>query len=65
MIEKTVEVPALWTPAEAARYLHTTEGGLKRLRYRGVGPTYLKAGTRVLYRVEDVLAWLQERKGAA
>lgn len=52
--------PDLWTPAQTAEYLHTTEDALKVRRYRRSGPPYLKAGARVLYRAEDVVAWLQE-----
>ncbi|PVE20644.1 hypothetical protein DC522_31085 [Microvirga sp. KLBC 81] len=31
---------------------------LERWRVEGVGPTYIKAGRRVLYRREDVEIWL-------
>lgn len=55
-----VNPPSLWTPAQTAEYLHTTEDALKVRRYRRSGPPYLKAGARVLYRAEEVVAWLQE-----
>jgi hypothetical protein len=32
----------------------TTAGRLANMRSEGVGPHYLKIGTRVLYRVDDV-----------
>lgn len=55
--------PVLWTPAQAAEYLHTTEDALRIRRYRRSGPPFFKAGARVLYRADDVVAWLEE--GAA
>ncbi|GAA1053560.1 helix-turn-helix transcriptional regulator [Dietzia natronolimnaea] len=56
-------VPELWTPEQTAEYLHTTPASLRLMRYRRTGPDFVKAGPRVLYRVDDVVAWLQE--GAA
>lgn len=50
--------PDLMTPGEAAKYLRTTEAALRQLRNRRSGPRYLKAGHRVLYRVEDLVAYL-------
>ncbi|MCT1516583.1 DNA-binding protein [Dietzia cercidiphylli] len=55
--------PVLWTPAQTAEYLHTTEESLKVRRYRRSGPPFIRAGHRVLYRAQDVLDWLEE--GAA
>lgn len=50
------------TPAEVANALHTTEPGLAQMRYRGVGPRYVKVGAghrgRVLYRWSDVEEFL-------
>ncbi|SUA72630.1 Uncharacterised protein [Nocardia otitidiscaviarum] len=48
----------LATPAEVAIALRTTTGALAQLRYRGEGPTFRKLGRRVLYRWEDVNAWV-------
>lgn len=62
-MRKTIEAPELWTPEQTAEYLHTSPGSLRRMRSRGRGPKYLKAGARVLYRAQDVLDWLQERGG--
>ena len=36
----------------------TTRAGLAQMRFKGNGPTYLKPGKRVLYRKEDVIAWV-------
>jgi hypothetical protein len=48
----------LGTPAEVARFLHVTEGALSQDRYRGTGPRFIKHGRRVLYRWQDVYAYL-------
>lgn len=34
---------------------------LERWRWKGGGPAYLKIGGRVVYRIEDVLAYEQRR----
>ena len=31
-------------------------------RHKGIGPTFIKAGTRVLYSGADLNQWLQDRK---
>lgn len=50
-------------PREVAGYLGMTEGALAQMRYRGTGPAFIKAGPRkVLYRWEDVDAWLDQGK---
>lgn len=43
---------------EAAEHLRTTPGNLAQLRYQGRGPKYHKAGSKVLYKVEDLDAWI-------
>lgn len=48
------------TSKEVAKILHTSESGLAQMRYRGVGPKFIKAGPRkVIYtrrHVEEYLA---------
>ncbi len=51
-------LPELGTPAEVARYLHTTVDALAQKRYLGNRPKFIKMGHRVLYRWSDVLEWL-------
>jgi len=43
---------------EVASVLHTTEQGLAAMRYRGIGPKFIKVGQKVLYRWSDVNAYL-------
>ncbi|MDW5613242.1 DNA-binding protein [Mycolicibacterium sp. D5.8-2] len=48
------------TSKEVASYLHTTEAGLAQMRYRGIGPKFVKVGPRkVIYRWSDVKAYLE------
>jgi hypothetical protein len=47
------------TAKEVAAYLHTTEAGLAQLRYRGMGPKFIKIGPRkVIYRWSDIREYL-------
>ena len=49
------------TSKEVAAYLHTTEAGLAQMRYRGVGPKFVKVGPRkVIYRWSDIQDYLDE-----
>lgn len=43
---------------EASAWLKLSERTLERLRLTGDGPRFVKAGRRVLYRQEDLSAWI-------
>lgn len=49
------------TPAQVALLIPgMTKAALAQLRYRGLGPTYLKPTAKlVLYRRDDVIHWLE------
>ena len=47
-------------PPQLAGLLNISIRTLERWRVEGVGPAYVKAGRRVLYRREDVESWLAE-----
>ena len=48
---------------EAARILKLSESLLEKMRVTGNGPPFCKAGPRiVVYRVGDILNWLESRK---
>jgi len=51
----------LQSQREAANYLRLSERTLERLRLTGGGPRYCKLGRRVVYRSEDLLAWVAAR----
>ena len=40
--------------------LLATRGTMSQWRHRGVGPPYVKLGTRVLYRGSELNSWLDE-----
>lgn len=49
----------LVSPALLAEYLGTTTGALAQMRYRGMGPRFIKLGAKaVRYSMGDVNAWL-------
>lgn len=46
---------------EVAEYLGTTPGSLAQMRYRGIGPKFVKLGPKsVRYRESDVKEWLDK-----
>lgn len=54
----------LRTP-EAARFVGLSPSTLEKLRRTGGGPKFIKLARRVVvYRVEDLRAWLTEREAA-
>jgi len=46
---------------EAAKILGLAPSTLAKLRLSGNGPVYCKLGRRVVYRQEDLEAWLESR----
>jgi hypothetical protein len=51
----------LLTQREAAMALRCSERTLERLRLSGVGPRYVKTTRRVLYREDDLEAWVASK----
>ena len=47
---------------EAARYLGISAGTMTNWRNRKEGPPYIKIGTSVRYRLEDLKAWIVARR---
>lgn len=45
----------------AAAYLNGSERTLEAWRHKGGGPAYFKCGRKVLYRIEDLDAFVQRR----
>ena len=52
------ETPEYLTDAEATEYLRLAPSTLANWRLRGRGPSFYKAGTRVLYAKRDLDTWL-------
>ena len=53
--------PISLSAKEAAKILGLASSTLAKLRLKGNGPVYYKLGRRVVYRRDDLLAWLQSR----
>ena len=47
---------------QAAAYLTVSPGTLAHMRVTGDGPRYARVGRRVIYALEDLDAWVEERK---
>jgi DNA-binding transcriptional MerR regulator len=61
--EHTAEpAPALLTITEAAELLRALVATLRYWRHLGAGPTSFRLGRRVLYRRDDLLAWIDARR---
>jgi predicted DNA-binding transcriptional regulator AlpA len=57
----TTSNPITLTASEAARVLGLAPSTLAKLRLSGNGPLYCKLGRRVVYRRDDLVAWLESR----
>jgi len=57
-------LPTFLTEAEVAERLAISPRTLQTWRYKGGGPRYLKVGSAVRYRPEDVAAWLERQTRA-
>lgn len=51
----------LLTVEDVAALVHTTPQAIHSQRHRGIGPRGVRIGKRVLFREEDVNAWLDGR----
>lgn len=49
---------------DAARYIGFKYGTLKKWRVTGDGPVYVRAGTRIVYLIEDLDSWLRANRVA-
>jgi Helix-turn-helix domain len=55
--------PVLLTVSEVAALLRCSISSLNKWRCLGGGPTFVKVGARVRYRLPDIAAWItQERR---
>ena len=55
-----VKMPELWDQRTLADYLGKSTSWCERARWAGEGPPFIKLGRHVRYRVDDVLAWIDE-----
>lgn len=56
------ELPTLLTPKELAELLDISPETLAQNRYLGQGVPYIKVGKRVRYRLDDVVAYLNDNR---
>src|SRR4051812_48006828 len=61
MIALAGDNACLFTTKEAARYLRVSHRTMEDWRYKGGGPSFSKAGKRILYRKGDLDAFLTAR----
>lgn len=59
--ERREESPFLH-PDEAAKYLRITRRALENFRVTGKGPAYRKHGGRVVYHIDELDEWSQNRR---
>lgn len=65
MNDSRVQPIDLMTTAEVAEYLKTPEATLRFYRHQGTGPrSFRMGGRRVMYRRQDVDAWLMQQINA-
>lgn len=50
------------TAVKAARQLELSVSTLAKMRLSGTGPDYCKLGRRVVYRAEDLEAWVKANR---
>ncbi len=50
---------------EAAEYCGSSSSTFEKMRLRGGGPRFIKLGRRVVYRPDDLDAWLLENRRAS
>ena len=55
------EEDRLLTEPLAARKMRLSTAGLRKMRWRGTGPKYLRLGRLVRYRLRDIENWLDSK----
>ena len=61
-MSQTVASRHLMTRPEAAQYLRLSDKTLARWAWAGKGPSWMKAGGKVLYDAADLDAWLEGQR---
>ena len=59
----TYHQPELLTITEAADLLRAPVATLRYWRHRNIGPHSFRVGRRVLYRQDDLRAWIDAQRG--
>lgn len=61
----TTSAPGALDTADAAQYTGIARATLKKWRTTGVGPPYVRAGTKIVYLIEDLDQWLRDHRVSA
>lgn len=51
-------IPEMLTDKQVGDIVHMKPSSLAQMRYKGTGPKFVKLGSRVLYRRDDVIEWI-------
>jgi predicted DNA-binding transcriptional regulator AlpA len=62
VMEMNSTISSVLDTIQAASQVGLSVSTLAKLRSRGDGPAYCKLGRRVVYRPEDLAAWLDEHR---
>ena len=57
-----IQGPTILNAAQAAERLSLSVSTLAKMRLSGAGPAYAKLGRRVVYRIEDLDAWVAQNR---
>jgi predicted DNA-binding transcriptional regulator AlpA len=60
MFPQSIDLSALVTEKEAARFLSMSFRTLQSWRSEGKGPPYVKLGRSIRYRMNDLLVWTEK-----
>ncbi len=61
-LRKPAVVPEYLTPAEVSIFLNMPAKTLEHWRAKGEGPRFSHVGRHVRYHVDDLRAWMRERR---
>ena len=51
-----------WPNSQYCEFMKMTPAAAAQQRYKGTGPRFIRAGSRIYYDPEDVYAWLDGNK---
>lgn len=61
MYVKAPDTYQLYSNEEAAKLLGITAKALATMRWKGLGPVFVKMGRRIMYRYGDLVSYIDKR----
>lgn len=61
LYKKLAQVAPLWTEKDVATFLRLSSSTLRRWRCLRYGPPYIRVGSAIRYRPDEVQAWADKR----